>query len=132
MIDDTRRLLQDLVSPDLKALQVQVAALEKLVNERFNGMQTNIGSQLQAVEMKLSGQLSALEGKVDSNHASVLNSLNLDRRIERLEVALSSAATDETGEETRRTMSPLRYKTTASQAAAAPAAEPEALEAGAE
>jgi len=88
MIEDTRKLLQDLVSPDLKALQEQVAGLEKIINARFTALESTISSNKDVIL----ANIISLEGKVDSNHASVLNSLNLDKRIEKLEEALSRSA----------------------------------------
>ena len=35
IVDDTRKLLQDLIAPELRALQVQVSSLEKTTDARF-------------------------------------------------------------------------------------------------
>ena len=107
MIDDSRKLLQDLITPDLKALQAQVAALEKLVDERTTGLGSAIGNskevlleRFSALEITIGAnrevvlaQIKSLEGKVDSNHASVLHSLDIDRRLERVELAMGRRVT---------------------------------------
>ena len=42
-IDDIRKLLQDIVSPDLKALDARVTALDKKVDLRHDALDKKIG-----------------------------------------------------------------------------------------
>ena len=92
MIDDSRKLIQDFIAPELKALQEQVKASEALTNAGFTSLNKVIEARFSALETAISShkdvvlaQIKSLEGKVDSNHASVLNTLNIEKRLEQLE-----------------------------------------------
>jgi hypothetical protein len=92
MIDDTRKLFQDLIAPELKALQEQVKALETSTGTGFTSVEKSMDARFSALETVISAnkdvvlaQIRSLEGKVDSNHASVLNTLNIEKRLEQLE-----------------------------------------------
>ncbi len=74
VVEDVRKVLQDVVSPDLKALDARVAALEKRLDIR-----------LEALEERISGKIDKLSDRVDSNDASVMHALDIDRRMERIE-----------------------------------------------
>ena len=99
MIDDSRKLFQDLIAPELKALQEQVKALEVLTNAGFASLDKSIDARFSALERVIGAnkdvvlaQIKSLEGKVDSNHASVLNTLNIEKRLEQLERLQQAAA----------------------------------------
>jgi uncharacterized protein YqgV (UPF0045/DUF77 family) len=92
MIDDTRKLFQDLIAPEFKALQEQVKALETSTGTGFTSVEKSMHARFSALETVISAnkdvvlaQIRSLEGKVDSNHASVLNTLNIEKRLEQLE-----------------------------------------------
>ena len=55
VIEDVRKVIQDTVAPDLKALAVRVEELEKRMDERF-----------QAVEKRFDDQRDYLENRFDS------------------------------------------------------------------
>jgi hypothetical protein len=85
MVDDTRKLLQDFLTPELKALQEQVKALDNSTRLGFTSLEKTIHARLSALETAIGAnkdivlaQVRSLEGKVDSNHASVLNTLNIE------------------------------------------------------
>jgi len=69
-IDDTRKLLQDLVTPDLKALSVRVEALEKRVDSGFADLKQAIGD---------------VDVRAERRHTSLLVALHLEERVKRLE-----------------------------------------------
>src|SRR6266851_7569325 len=92
MIDDTRKLFQDLIAPELKALQEQVKALETSTGTGCTSVEKSMDARFSALETVISAnkdvvlaQIRSLEGRVDSNHASVLNTLNIEKRLEQLE-----------------------------------------------
>jgi hypothetical protein len=92
MVDDTRKLLQDFLTPELKARQEQVKALDTSTRLGFTSLEKTIDARLSALETAIGAnkdivlaQVRSLEGKVDSNHASVLNTLNIEKRLEQLE-----------------------------------------------
>ncbi|HEY5177534.1 MAG TPA: hypothetical protein VII95_18405 [Terriglobales bacterium] len=91
-IDDTRKLLQDLVTPDLKALSVRVEALEKRVDSGFADLKQAIGDvDVRAERRHTSGfaDLKQAIGDVDvraeRRHTSLLVALHLEERVKRLE-----------------------------------------------
>jgi len=55
VIEDVRKVVQDTIAPDLKALAVRVEELEKRMDERF-----------QAVEKRFDDQRDYLEKRFDS------------------------------------------------------------------
>jgi hypothetical protein len=109
-VEDVRKLLQDLVTPDLKALDARVTALEKKMDLRFEAVELKLDAldkkfelKLDALDKKLDLKTDLLDRKIDfkfdllmaeirglalvvaSNHASILHALDLDRRLERIE-----------------------------------------------
>jgi hypothetical protein len=69
-IDDTRKLLQDLVTPDLKALSVRVDALEKRVDWGFADLKQTIAD---------------VDARAERRHTALLVALHLEERVKRLE-----------------------------------------------
>jgi hypothetical protein len=80
-IDDVRKLLQDLVTPDLKALEVRVSALEKKVDLRADqaDQKIDLTRDLLLAEMK------AMKASIEVNIAKLTHSLELDRRVTKIE-----------------------------------------------
>jgi len=92
MIDEFRTALQDLVTPDLKALQEKLSGLEKTVDTRLSAFSSSISTSIDAQNIALTANKEALTAKidqllslVDSNHKTILQSLNLEKRLEALE-----------------------------------------------
>ncbi len=87
VIEDVRKVVQDLVAPDLKAIDARLTGLEKSLNARSDAIVTKLDALDQISRGRheaLLSALKALEGKVDSNHAAVLHALDIDKRLERL------------------------------------------------
>ena len=70
VIEDVRKVVQDLVAPDLKAISARLDALEKISTARH---------------AELLARIDVVVNTVASNHASILNALEIDKRLERLE-----------------------------------------------
>lgn len=88
MIDEFRTALQDLVTPELKALQEKVSGLERTVDARLSAFASSIDAQniaLTANKEALAAKIDQLLSLVDSNHKTILQSLNLEKRLEALE-----------------------------------------------
>ncbi|SNS35211.1 hypothetical protein SAMN05421770_101620 [Granulicella rosea] len=99
VIDNTRKLMQDLIAPELKALQVQVSSMERSILSSLAASDKTTKAQFEAMDARMKAlegallgtkdvlvaQTKSLEGKVDSNHASILHSLDIDKRLEQLE-----------------------------------------------
>ena len=76
-IDDTRKLLQDLVTPDLKALSVRVEALEKRVDSGFADLKQTISDVKQTI--------ADVDVRAERRHTALLVALHLEGRVKRLE-----------------------------------------------
>ena len=63
VIDDVRKVIQDLVAPDLKAINARLDGIESTMNVKFD----------------------ALTAKIDANHQSILYTLNIEKRLEVVE-----------------------------------------------
>jgi len=74
VIEDVRKVIQDLVTPNLKALTARMDSLEESTKLKF-----------EILTEKMDARFSALSAKIDSNHATVINALNIDKRLEALE-----------------------------------------------
>jgi hypothetical protein len=74
-LEDIRKVLQDFLSPEIRSLAVRLEELEKRMNERFD-----------AAEKLSEYRFASLEATIKANHLAMLNALDLDRRILRLEV----------------------------------------------
>jgi hypothetical protein len=81
VIEDVRKVVQDLVAPELKSLAVK---LEKIDSE--SKLRDEITRDL------LSARLDALSAKMDAQYASIMNALDLNRRVESLERDKQSAS----------------------------------------
>ena len=76
-IDDIRKLLQDLVTPDLKALSVRVEALEKKVDTGFADVKEKFADVKQTI--------SDVDARAERRHTALLVALHLEERVKRLE-----------------------------------------------
>ena len=73
-IEDTRKLLQDLVSPDLKSLIARVDALEKKMDSGFTDLKQMIKEN---------------DLRAEQRHTALVTTLHLQDRISRLEQSLT-------------------------------------------
>jgi hypothetical protein len=99
IIEDVRKVIQDLVTPDLKALAAHIDSHEESTQLKINNVLDKIcalsektDARFETVLDKIAGlkelieaNNKALNAKIDSNHASVIYSLNIDKRLEALE-----------------------------------------------
>jgi hypothetical protein len=82
MIDDIRKLLQDLISPGFKALQTQVKANDDASKQRDD-----------ALSAKMDRKFEMVIAKMDANHATIIYALNIDKRVEAIERQTEPART---------------------------------------
>ena len=80
-VDDIRKAFQDIIAPDVKALDVKVDALRQQIDLKVD-----------ALEQKTDLKLQLLSAKIDSNHATVMNALTtisttlaMDKRLDAVE-----------------------------------------------
>jgi hypothetical protein len=76
-IEDVRKLFQDFLGPELRALTVRVESLEKA----DVGIQRKLGELAE----KLDKKFDTLSSIIASNHNALMQQLDLARRVEQLE-----------------------------------------------
>src|SRR5665213_2065368 len=81
VIEDVRKVIQDLVAPELKSLAVK---LDKIDSE--SKLRGDLSRDV------LSARIDALSAKMDAQYASIMNALDLNRRVESLEREKQSAS----------------------------------------
>ncbi len=114
-LDDTRKLLQDMIAPDLKAIGVRLDTLEKKVeavesnvNQRFEAAEKNVNLRFEAAERNVNQRFDAVEriatlrhelllakmdnlvSLINAHQDSVSRAMNFDRRMEQLESRFGS------------------------------------------
>ncbi len=75
IVDDTRKLLQDLIAPELKALQGQLTSLEKTMDARFaavDGKFASIDGRFASLEKTMDARFAAMNDKMDAQKESLL------------------------------------------------------------
>lgn len=83
VVEDVRKVIQDLVTPDLRALTARMDALEQVTEVRFQQLSDRVKALADLVDVSYR----ALNAKMEANHATVMNALNIDKRLEALERA---------------------------------------------
>jgi hypothetical protein len=86
VVEDIRKLLQDIVTPDLKALEAKVAALDRKIDLRSDALNDKIDLTR---ELMLS-EIKAVAAMLAATQASLTHSLELDRRLAKMENERSS------------------------------------------
>ena len=89
VIEDTRKVVQDLVAPDLKAIQISIANLEKSVDHRFAALERSIDQRFSAAEDIAKTRHDLLLANFDA----VIKALDTDARLIRLETQLNQPPT---------------------------------------
>ena len=84
-IDDLRTLLQDVVTPDLKALNERVTSLEKRLDEKIDGVEKRLDGKIDHTRDLLLTQMKTLKSMMAANQTTLLHALDIDRRMERIE-----------------------------------------------
>jgi BMFP domain-containing protein YqiC len=111
-IEDGRQLLQDFVTPEIRAISVRLDAVEAKINaleaktgKRFDELEIQIDRRFETQEAKIDRRIETLENKleskIDRNQAMIMDALrrietqtysSLLERIVRLEARLQNVA----------------------------------------
>ncbi len=110
LIDDTRKVLQDVVAPDLKAINVRLDAVERVMNLRFEQVDERfeqIGKRFEQMDRRIDerfaqsekltlakfdqvlARIELLTNVVSANHQAEMKAMDLDRRMERIELSMA-------------------------------------------
>jgi hypothetical protein len=95
VVEDVRKVFQDLVAPELKSLAVKLDRFEsesKLRDESL-AIEAKVRGELTQVKMDaLGSKIDGVSAKMDFQYASIMNALALDKRVEMLERDKQSAS----------------------------------------
>ncbi len=95
VIEDVRKVVQDLVAPELKSLSVKLDGLEREMKVRDEMTQTKLealSTKIDSGERLTHAKQEALSAKMDAQYASIMNALDLDKRVGLLERDKQSAS----------------------------------------
>jgi hypothetical protein len=113
VIEDVRKVVQDLVAPELESISVKLAGFERESKIRDEGLlakldgverESKLRDENRANDAKVRGELTQLKldalsakmdgvtAKMDFHYASIMNALDLNRRVETLERDKQSAS----------------------------------------
>jgi ERCC4-type nuclease len=80
-IAELRKVFQDLVAPDLKAIQADLSSLRSSVDKQF----ASVEAIAQARNATLLAKLETLEAIQNARHEAIMKALDIDKRLERIE-----------------------------------------------
>ncbi len=84
-VEDVRKVIQDLVSPDLKTLTARMEAHEKEMKMRFDQAEQVELERFAAAEKMATRRHETALAVAAANHAFLLNAIDMDKRLARLE-----------------------------------------------
>ena len=91
-IDETRKLVQDFLAPELREIKVRLEALEQKTGARFVSLEASITARIEALERKHDARFDAQDKLSAARHEAVMNALTgltnyaaLSERLARLE-----------------------------------------------
>jgi hypothetical protein len=100
VVEDVRQAFQDFLAPELRAMVARLDALEKVMDARFaaqdvkiEAFQRSTDTKFAALDAKIEGLQKSTEikfGALDSKIQQLTDSLNLDRRLAKLEAQQTS------------------------------------------
>jgi hypothetical protein len=77
VVEDVRQAFQDFLAPELRAMVARLDALEKVMDARFSAQDVKIEGLQKSADLKFA----ALDSKIQQ----LIDSLNIDRRLAKLE-----------------------------------------------
>ena len=89
-LDDARKLLQDIVAPDLKAISARLDALEKAVKSGFEATEKIADVRHELMILRMDSGFAAMNAKFET----LLNTLNMERRMEQMEAIIAAQNRD--------------------------------------
>jgi Lon protease-like protein len=87
-IAELRKVFQDLVAPDLKAIQAELSSLKASVDKQFANVDKQFASVeaiAQARNATLLAKLETMEAIQNARHEAIMKALDIDKRLERIE-----------------------------------------------
>ncbi len=76
-VEDTRKVIQDLIAPDLKAIAVRLEAVEAIAEARHK----ELLARLETMESKIEASSTIQTARYDA----IMKALDIDKRLEKIE-----------------------------------------------
>lgn len=84
--EQVKQALQDVVAPELKALQVEIKRLDEKVDNRFSLLDDKIDS----LRREIASEIKRLDGKIDNLDDKIDTAIQIRERLASLEAKLAS------------------------------------------
>ena len=84
VVEDVRQAFQDFLASELRAMVARLDALEKVMDARFSAQDVKIEGLQKSTDIKFAA-LDVKFAALDSKIQQLIDSLNLDRRLAKLE-----------------------------------------------
>ena len=81
VVEDVRKGIQDVLAPDMKALDARLTALDAAVKEGFASAERVAAARHEL----LLAELKTAKTIADSRHDAIIKALDIDKRLEKLE-----------------------------------------------
>ncbi len=88
IVEEVRRAFQDVLAPDLKALDARLPALEGALKEGFASEERVAAARHELIL----AELRTAKTIADSRHEAVLKALDIDKRLEKVEAKQTAQA----------------------------------------
>jgi hypothetical protein len=92
VIEDTRKLLQDFLAPELRELSARVDALEERMHARFETLEKRVDTRFETLGVRMDARFDASERLASERHAQTMQAITrladvyeLRERITRIE-----------------------------------------------
>lgn len=65
--DQVKQALQDVVAPEIKALQIEIKRLDEKIDNRFASLDEKVNTRFASLDEKIDTRFSALEARLTSH-----------------------------------------------------------------
>ncbi len=81
--EEVKQALQDIVAPELRALQVEIKRLDEKIDSGIQRLDEKIDSGMQRLDAKIDSGIQRLDAKIDSKHNEIVSEIKrLDEKID--------------------------------------------------
>ncbi|MBI5307918.1 MAG: hypothetical protein HZB37_06225 [Planctomycetes bacterium] len=84
--DQVKQALQDVVAPEIKALQIEIKRLDEKIDTRFSSLEEKVNTRFASLDEKIDTRFNSLDGKVDSLRREMIAEIKrLDDKVDFLD-----------------------------------------------
>ncbi|MEK7289691.1 MAG: hypothetical protein AAB067_05890 [Planctomycetota bacterium] len=90
--DQVKQALQDVVAPEIKALQIEIKRLDEKIDNRFASLDEKVDTRFASLDEKIDTRFISLDGKVDSLRREMIAEIRrLDDKVDNLDEKIDIA-----------------------------------------